>query len=665
MGTCFSEKAVTFDHEDGKSSSQLEKPRNTRTTGGWGSAGRTRVSSGSQWVNGPRPAKKTSPPATHGNHLAPNNTHSNPQHAPPNNPSKVPQHNRNNKMKPNKKRGYQQVDDHSPPNSPEYLNGIIDHKETQYPKRQQPMAGNSHHRPQNRQPNHQRPNNTSRRPPSFDGNPNNYPRKKKQVPVAKPTPNYNVGWFTPDTSRSKKSDENDRKNHQRHNRNNHNNQLNPNRNNNCNPTAHSAPQPETGSTLKQPESRDRKFGSFVLPSNVFNPAAGGSGNDNTNSKWKDWKKEQRNDQSGNMPWNSTNTSNEKKQSNNNNNRQQHKIKKKPWNANNNQNQRNPNRNNNNQRHNRSNQNRSNQNHNPQSNHNNQGSHNNNQRHNRSNQNNQNRSNQNRNNQRHANNRNPNQNMNAHAPKSNDNQWETVQTAPVSQNNAPVQVTQPHKPKPSPQTHNPNRNKQQHNADANPWQSVQTKPMAHNLNTRDGMPDRSLRKSKSSPPRNYPSKPKPGGNTPTRQQKQQRRQQKANNYPSKPVAGGDVPMRPPTRQQRQQRRQQKEKKKTAAELVWEINENDVSSDDTVEMRKKSVMQDFSKRKSMINYSANANAAPTNRVHKSTNWDEERRKSVFEESSSDSSSEDGGAIRLSVDISHAKNHSVSGVVNLNPM
>jgi len=120
------------------------------------------------------------------------------------------------------------------------------------------------------------------------------------------------------------------------------------------------------------------------------------------------------------------------------------------------------------------------------------------------------------------------------------------------------------------------------------------------------------------------------------------------------------MAPPTRQQRQQHREQKAAKKAAKQKapksVWDVNENDVDSDDDDEWRKKSVMADAKKRKSFINYGPVAPPKPGA-------FNEERRKSVFDESSSDedSSDDDKNGRRLTVDVTNARNPSVSGMVN----
>merc|ERR1712039_1096758 len=93
---------------------------------------------------------------------------------------------------------------------------------------------------------------------------------------------------------------------------------------------------------------------------------------------------------------------------------------------------------------------------------------------------------------------------------------------------------------------------------------------------------------------------------------------------------------------------------APNSVWDVNENDVDSDDTVEWRKKSVMATAAKRKSFINYDAGFKAPPKIRGIEQKKKFEGRRKSVFDDSSSDESESDDGR-RLTVNLGNARNAS----------
>jgi len=137
--------------------------------------------------------------------------------------------------------------------------------------------------------------------------------------------------------------------------------------------------------------------------------------------------------------------------------------------------------------------------------------------------------------------------------------------------------------------------------------------------------------------------------PTRNQKEQRRVEKAAAKQRK-------------QQQKQQQKQPKASK--APQSIWDVNENEVDSDDDDEWRKKSVMQAAVKRKSFVNY--DAPMGPPKRGARQQ-FDEARRKSVFEETSSEEDSSDeeaaGNGRRLTVNMTRiGQNHSVSGHVNL---
>jgi len=142
-------------------------------------------------------------------------------------------------------------------------------------------------------------------------------------------------------------------------------------------------------------------------------------------------------------------------------------------------------------------------------------------------------------------------------------------------------------------------------------------------------------------------------------------------------------RPPTRVQKEERRakkamkqQKKQQRKQpkaskAPTSIWDVNENEVDSDEDGEWRKKSVMQAMAqgKRKSYVNYDAPSDmtAPPKRGDNARQQFEDERRKSVFEESSSEEDSDDdedmpGNGRRLTVNMTQlGQNHSISGHVN----
>ena len=111
--------------------------------------------------------------------------------------------------------------------------------------------------------------------------------------------------------------------------------------------------------------------------------------------------------------------------------------------------------------------------------------------------------------------------------------------------------------------------------------------------------------------------------------------------------------PPSRQQRQQFRatkKQKKSKKDNPQSIWHINENSGSYD-----KKDEVLALYDRSKSVINDMVSDESM--RRIDTA-----QKRKSVFDDSSSSDDEDDDDGRRLTVDVTNARNHSVSGHVNL---